>query len=403
MASLFEESRAYAADLMAVTGRQAYFLEVPDAASAAELSVVSFEATERMGAPTEVRIQLTHPGKLAREDYLNRDATFLIDPALGTPRRFSGFIASLSTLKTTKDFTRYEVIVRSHFARLDAVITSQIYQHQTTPQIIEAVLRRHGLKGHQFAFRLRRAYPQHLFRFQYRMNDLAFVQMLMQKAGIYCYTVETEHGDQIVLGDDIDHYIYEPRLDVPYRENAGLEAAIESVFALETHARTVPQSFLVADYNPEQAWERFRDEANVAPQDPTTYGQPYVYASLLPQLRLLLLFQLWSKAETNAVKSGQGLARQCEVVSANPHGKGTGIEYDGRCHQGEQCEAGERRFQDGGKAVRAGTGQRNIQVLCVQDTPASLSRRGAGGFADWRHGQDHGRSGSRRVGRSTHL
>ena len=80
MASLFEESRAYAADLMAVTGRQAYFLEVPGAASAAELSVVSFEATERMGAPTEVRIQLTHPGKLAREDYLNRDAAFLIDP-----------------------------------------------------------------------------------------------------------------------------------------------------------------------------------------------------------------------------------------------------------------------------------------------------------------------------------
>ncbi|OYD65254.1 UNVERIFIED_ORG: type VI secretion system secreted protein VgrG [Burkholderia sp. CF145] len=279
MASLFEESRAYAADLMAVTGRQAYFLDVPGAASAAELSVVSFEATERMGAPTEVRIQLTHPGKLAREDYLNRGAAFLIDPALGTPRRFSGFIASLSTLKATKDFIRYEVIVRSHFARLDSVTTSQIYQHQTTPQIIEAVLRRHGLKGHQFAFRLRRAYPQHLFRFQYRMNDLAFVQMLMQKAGIYCYTVETEHGDQIVLGDDIDHYIYEPQLDVPYRENAGLEAAIESVFALETHARTVPQSFLVADYNPEQAWERFRDEANVAPQDPTTYGQPYIYGT----------------------------------------------------------------------------------------------------------------------------
>ncbi|MBW0451318.1 type VI secretion system tip protein VgrG, partial [Paraburkholderia phenoliruptrix] len=49
--------------------------------------------------------------------------------------------------------------------------------------------------------------------------------------------------------------------------------------SLRTHTVTVPASFVVADYNPESAWERFRDEANVAPQDPTTYGQPYVYGT----------------------------------------------------------------------------------------------------------------------------
>ncbi|CAD6552508.1 hypothetical protein LMG27952_05278 [Paraburkholderia hiiakae] len=41
----------------------------------------------------------------------------------------------------------------------------------------------------------------------------------------------------------------------------------------------MPQSYTVADYNPESAWERFKDSANVAPQDPTTYGQPYVYGT----------------------------------------------------------------------------------------------------------------------------
>jgi type VI secretion system secreted protein VgrG len=41
----------------------------------------------------------------------------------------------------------------------------------------------------------------------------------------------------------------------------------------------VPQSFIVADYNPESAWERLRDTANIAPQDETTYGQPYVYGT----------------------------------------------------------------------------------------------------------------------------
>ncbi|MGF6607137.1 type VI secretion system secreted protein VgrG [Paraburkholderia sp. WSM4175] len=42
---------------------------------------------------------------------------------------------------------------------------------------------------------------------------------------------------------------------------------------------TVPQSFIVADYNPESAWERLRDTANVAPGDPITYGQPYLYGT----------------------------------------------------------------------------------------------------------------------------
>ncbi|KVT96156.1 type IV secretion protein Rhs [Burkholderia ubonensis] len=280
MASLFDDARRLASNLTVVPGRQAYFLEVPGTESAAALSVVSIEATERMGAPTEVRVVLTHPLPLARTDYLNRDAACMIVPADGAPRKFSGFIARFSTLQTTHDFTKYEVVLKSHFARLEAVTTNRIYQHQTTPQIIEAVLRSHGLEGHQFAFRLRRQYPQHLFRFQYQLDDLSYVQMLMQKAGIYSTIVETEHGDQVVFADDVDHYLWDPQLTVPYREVAGLEAAgAEAVTSLKTHTVTVPQSFKVADYNPEQAWERFKDEANVAPQDSTTYGQPYVYGT----------------------------------------------------------------------------------------------------------------------------
>ncbi|MXN76868.1 type VI secretion system tip protein VgrG [Burkholderia sp. 4701] len=280
MADLFDDAKRFVSNLTGIPGRQAYFLEVPGTDSAAALSVVSVEATEKMGAPTEVRIVLTHPSPLARADYLNRDAVFHIVSADGVARTFSGSIAGLSTLQTTADFTKYEVVLKSHFARLEAVTTSRIYQHQTTPQIIEAVLRSHGLEGHQFEFRLRREYPQHLFRFQYKVDDLSYVQMLMQKAGIYSYIVETEHGDQIVFADDVDHYLWNPHLTVPYRELAGLEATgTEAVTALKTHAIVVPQSFVVADYNPEQAWERFRDEANVAPQDPTTYGQPYVYGT----------------------------------------------------------------------------------------------------------------------------
>ncbi|CAD6533360.1 hypothetical protein LMG27952_02737 [Paraburkholderia hiiakae] len=266
--------------LNAISGRQAYRFDVPGTRSAAALSVVSFEAKEQMGAPTEVRIVLNHPLQLPRTDYLNLDAVFSIVADDGITRKISGFIERFSIIKTTNDHVDYEMVLKSHFARLAAVTRRKIFQHASTPDIIAAILRSHGLREHQFSFRLRGQYPKHLFRMQHQITDLAYVQTLMQKAGIYCFIQETEYGDQVVFGDDIDHYIYDPQLVVPYRETGGLEAGgVEAVTALETHSMTVPQSFIVADYNPEQAWERFKDEANVAPQDPTTYGRPYIYGT----------------------------------------------------------------------------------------------------------------------------
>jgi type VI secretion system secreted protein VgrG len=280
MASLYDEARTLVSDLTAIPGRQAYFLDVPGTDSAAQLSVVSFDATEKMGEPNVVHIVLTHPDQLTRADYLSRGAVFRIVPNDGVPRMFSGYIERFSTVQTTNDFRKYEIVLKSHIGRLAAVNNTQIYQHQTTPEIIASILRRHGLREHQFSFRLRKQYPKHLFRFQYRIDDLAYLQMLMQKSGIYFYVVESEYGDQVVFGDDIDHYNYDPRLVVPYREAAGLESGgVEAVTSIKTHTQTVPQSFMVADYNPESAWERFRDEANVAPDDPTTYGQPYIYGT----------------------------------------------------------------------------------------------------------------------------
>ncbi|CAD6526926.1 hypothetical protein LMG27952_01973 [Paraburkholderia hiiakae] len=263
-----------------ITGRQAYRLEVPGTQSALDLSVVSFTATEAMGEPTEVIIEATHPSHLPRADYVNLDAVFSIVNDDGAVRRFSGYLERVSVIQKTNDFTMHQFVLKSHFGRLAAVTTTEVYQHRTTPEIIMAVLRRHGIKDHQVSFQLRRQYPVHLWHFQHQTTDLAYVQMLMQKAGVYSFIQETEYGDQIVFADDIDHYLYdEPQRIVPYRETAGLEAGVEAVTALKTHAETVPQSYTVADYNPESAWERFKDSTNVAPQDPTTYGQPYVYGT----------------------------------------------------------------------------------------------------------------------------
>ena len=259
---------------------QAYFLKVPGTASAEALSVVSFEAVERLGEPYVVTVRLTHPLTLDRADYLGRQAAFLIDPSDGSePRRFAGCITRFSQTRKTRDFCGYEIVIEPLVARLRLTQASRIYQRCTVPEIIEAILRRHELRGHQFEFRLRRKYPQLAFRMQHQTSDWDYIRLLMEQSGIYCFFTPGKFGELIVFGDDIDHYIYLPELRVPYREAAGLESGREAIFALETHARTMPGSFRVADFNPDKAWERVTGEAHVARTEKTSYGESYVYGA----------------------------------------------------------------------------------------------------------------------------
>ena len=98
-------------DLAASAGHQLYFLEVPGAANAQALSVVSFEAVERMGEPYRITLALTHPEALLKDDYLGKDAASTIAPADGTaPRKFCGCITRLSKTKTTRDFSAYQYV-----------------------------------------------------------------------------------------------------------------------------------------------------------------------------------------------------------------------------------------------------------------------------------------------------
>jgi len=263
-----------------VTGRQAYHVDVPSTPNAKDLSVVSFHLREAMSEPYEAVVEVTHPEQLSRADFLGRDAHFTITAEDSSePRVYRGILMSLVRTKKTKDEFHYTFVIRSQITRLGLVHASRVYQHQSGPQIIESILLRDEFMDHQFVFRLRREYPVHAFRLQYQMSNLDYIRHLCESEGMFFYTEQGKHGDVIVFGDDIDHYVYTPELKVPYRENAGLEAGIEAVFALETHAEVVPQSVIVADYNPLIAWERFRDEANVAINDTTTYGKPYIYGT----------------------------------------------------------------------------------------------------------------------------
>jgi type VI secretion system secreted protein VgrG len=118
-----------------------------------------------------VIIELTHPEQLSRADYLSLDATFSIVPEDGKARKFSGFIERFSTIQTRNDYVKYEIALKSHIGRLATVTRNRILQHASTPDILAEILRGHGMREHQFSFRLRRQYLKHAFRMQQGMSD----------------------------------------------------------------------------------------------------------------------------------------------------------------------------------------------------------------------------------------
>lgn len=198
MASLFDEATKFVSSLTAIAGRQAYFLDVPGIDSALQLSVVEFTATEKMGEANEVRIVATHPQQLPRADYLNRDAAFRIVPDDGVPKKLSGYIERFSTIQTTKDFTKVEIIVKSHLGRLSAVTNTQIYQHQTTPDIIATVKRR-NLPSSRLLPPVRRLDPG------YKSSRGSLVHPVMRKNTRGRYGLRVPDGTSLILRMDCLH------------------------------------------------------------------------------------------------------------------------------------------------------------------------------------------------------
>ena len=223
------------------------YVEVPSLDNVAALSVRSFEAHESLGDPYHIVVQVSCPVELWGGDIIGSDATFRMVPGVGTPRRFAGCVTAWSRLQYTSDSFTYRAVIEPHVARLRYTLASRIFQQQTTPAIIESLLRRHGFKEHQFVFRLRRDYPEHAFRMQYRCSDWYYLRVLMEQEGIYCYFDEGDHGDRLVFGDDTDHYLYRPMLTLPYCEPTGLGPSRDTIVSLRTHATMVAQTYRIAD------------------------------------------------------------------------------------------------------------------------------------------------------------
>ncbi len=108
---------------------------------------------------------------------------------------------------------------------------------------MEKVLRKHGLEGPDFEFRLSREYPSRELITQWRETDLEFIQRLLAEVGIYWrYEMDSRLEQDVVIFQDSQQQ-YEFGVILPLRNQAGMsDSGQESIWDIQTAYKVVSGS-----------------------------------------------------------------------------------------------------------------------------------------------------------------
>lgn len=139
-----------------------YTLNIPSCPH--ELDVEDFNGLEQLSALYHYTIRFTtFHTDLNPESLLNKPATLtmgvggLLNPLTG--KIVHGVITSFQRIMGTRDQVKYEIIIEPFLALLNKQFrTHRFFVNKSVPDIIELVLKEHGLKSWEYAFTLKQSY-----------------------------------------------------------------------------------------------------------------------------------------------------------------------------------------------------------------------------------------------------
>ncbi|ELU5513623.1 TPA: type VI secretion system Vgr family protein [Escherichia coli] len=255
-------------------GQTRYFLEING--SAVKPDVLRFRCREALSEPFRWDIGFTsRNANIPPEEVLMKYASL----RMRNGKNVHGIVTRLEWLSTSKDQSHYRLTLSSRLALLEHTRQCAVFQNQSVPEVVEQVLRKHGLEGADFEFRLERAYPSREIITQWQETDLQFIQRILSEVGIYWRTeMDDVRGlDTYIFADSQLHYKFDVRL--PYSEPSGLfDGAAESVWDVRTWHNVATGTVTTRDYNYRTAATPMNATVSVR-NDAVTTGEHYRYAA----------------------------------------------------------------------------------------------------------------------------
>ncbi|KXR86491.1 type IV secretion protein Rhs [Escherichia coli] len=244
--------------------------------SAVKPDVLRFRGREALSEPFRWDIGFTsRNANIPPEEVLMKYASL----RMRNGKNVHGIVTRLEWLSTSKDQSHYRLTLSSRLALLEHTRQCAVFQNQSVPEVVEQVLRKHGLEGADFEFRLERAYPSREIITQWQETDLQFIQRILSEVGIYWRTeMDDVRGlDTYIFADSQLHYKFDVRL--PYSEPSGLfDGAAESVWDVRTWHNVATGTVTTRDYNYRTAATPMNATVSVR-NDAVTTGEHYRYAA----------------------------------------------------------------------------------------------------------------------------
>ncbi|EEW0955110.1 type VI secretion system tip protein VgrG [Escherichia coli] len=250
------------------------------------LDVLRYSAVESLSQPWRYDVVVTcSSADIACDALLLKPASFTFQTPVsdGTPalplRTVFGVVESFRRISASNDETRYALTIVPRIALLNYTKGSEIYLNQSVTEVVEQVLRKHGLEGQDFEFRLSREYPPRELITQWRETDLEFIRRLLAEVGIYWrYEMDSRLEQDIVIFQDSQQQ-YEFGITLPLRNQAGMsDSGQESIWDIQTTCNVVSGSVVTRDYNYREALKSQDSAESIFSKEGITTGETYHYA-----------------------------------------------------------------------------------------------------------------------------
>ncbi|ADW76163.1 Rhs element Vgr protein (plasmid) [Rahnella aceris] len=259
------------------TGLSRYSLDIWN--SPYSLDVLNFRGEEQLSETFSYTVDVTCPEPdIGAAQMLRQFASFTMGTPFQPERAVYGVIRDFQRLSTSADETLYRLELVPRLRLLENSTNSFIFQNQSVPEVAEFILRKHGLEGQDFEFRLSHTYPDRELITQWGETDLQFIKRILAEVGIWFrFEADTRLTcEKVLFGDGPEQYQF--GVTLPYCEPSGMrDGHAESVWGLKIHWNAVTGKIFKRDYNYREATTPLDVSAQVRSAAPVT-GESYLYA-----------------------------------------------------------------------------------------------------------------------------
>jgi type VI secretion system secreted protein VgrG len=184
-----------------VADRYPITLKVPTLSSTA-LLVMQMDGEESISGLYEFRLRLVaEDAALDFTSIVGKDACLSIALPSEDPQFVHGVIGRFRQAGTNARVTTYFADLHSRFGLLTKTRDSRIFQNQSTPDIVKAVLQDNGVID--ISETLTGSYEAHEYCVQYQESAFTFVSRLLENEGIAYRFDHTDSAHTLVITDDV--------------------------------------------------------------------------------------------------------------------------------------------------------------------------------------------------------